>query len=234
MSTQPERNYVDENPSEQAVHDFLRNHPDFFERHPGLLSKLELPHASGDAVSLVERQVSVLRQKDMKLERQLKELLSVARENDVLAAKIHELALQLLGAASLADSVGVIEEAMRAGFKADHAVLVLFADPETVTDVDGGRFFRATERADPALKPFATFLDSSAPRCGKARDSQLDYLFQGVAPEIGSIAMLPLGEQCRVGFLSVGSADADRFHPGMSIDFLTRVGQLVAAALSRY
>lgn len=234
MSTQPERNYIDERPSEQAVHDFLQGHPDFFERHPNLLSQLELPHASGEAVSLVERQVSVLRQKDLKLERQLKELLSVARENDVLAAKIHELAMQLLNVSTLADTIGVIEEAMRAGFNADHAVLVLFADPDTVTDVDAGRFFRTAQRDEPALKPFATFLESSAPRCGKARDTQLDYLFRGDATEIGSVAMLPLGEQCRVGFLGVGSADADRFHPGMSIDFLTRVGQLVAAALSRY
>lgn len=234
MSTQPERNYIDETPSEQAVHDFLQDHPDFFERHPALLSQLELSHASGDAVSLVERQVSVLRQKDLKLERQLKELLSVARENDVLAAKIHELAMQLLDASTLADTVAVIEEAMRAGFNADHAVLVLFAEPDTVTDIKGGRFFRATRRDDDALKPFATFLESSAPRCGKVRDTQLDYLFRDDASEVGSVAMLPLGDQCRVGFLGVGSADADRFHPGMSIDFLTRVGQLVAAALSRY
>ena len=234
MSTQPERNYIDETPSEQAVHDFLQDHPDFFERHPALLSQLELSHASGDAVSLVERQVSVLRQKDLKLERQLKELLSVARENDVLAAKIHELAMQLLDASTLADTVAVIEEAMRAGFNADHAVLVLFAEPDTVTDIKGSRFFRATRRDDDALKPFATFLESSAPRCGQVRDTQLDYLFRDDASEVGSVAMLPLGDQCRVGFLGVGSADADRFHPGMSIDFLTRVGQLVAAALSRY
>ncbi len=234
MSTQPERNYIDETPSEQAVHDFLQDHPDFFERHPALLSQLELSHASGDAVSLVERQVSVLRQKDLKLERQLKELLSVARENDVLAAKIHELAMQLLDASTLADTVAVIEEAMRAGFNADHAVLVLFAEPDTVADIEGGRFFRATRRDDDALKPFATFLESSAPRCGQVRDTQLDYLFRDDASEVGSVAMLPLGDQCRVGFLGVGSADADRFHPGMSIDFLTRVGQLVAAALSRY
>ena len=108
MSTQPERDYVDESPSEQAVHDYLETHPYFFERHATLLSRLRLPHASGDAVSLVERQVSVLRQKDLKLERQLKELLAVARENDVLAAKIHELSMQLLHTTDLAGTVAVM------------------------------------------------------------------------------------------------------------------------------
>ncbi len=235
MSTQPEPNYLNEIPTEQAVHDFLENHPDFFERHASLLSRLRLPHDTGSgAVSLVERQVSVLRQKDIKLERQLKDLLAVARENDALAAKIHELSTQLLAAATLPDTVAVIEEAMRAGFNADQAVLVLFADPDSLDAIDGSRFFRAIKRDDADLKPFGTFLASSAPRCGAARDAQLEFLFHGDAAEVGSVALVPLGKECQVGFLAVGSVDRDRFHPGMSIDFLTRVGELVTAALSRY
>ena len=86
MSTQRKAEFVEEQLSEQAVHDYLAAHPDFFERHSTLLSSLHLPHASGGAVSLVERQVSVLRQKELKLQRQLRELLNVARENDTLRA----------------------------------------------------------------------------------------------------------------------------------------------------
>ncbi len=234
MSTQPEREYHEVTLTEQAVHDYLADHPDFFDRHPALLSGLRLSHATGEAVSLVERQVSVLRQRDLKLERQLKELLAVARENDVLAAKVHELSIQLLSAGSLERAVAALEEAMRLGFNADHSVLVLFANPDNADLVDNSRFFRALERDDPSLGPFATFLDSSAPRCGSVRDAQLEFLFRKDAPEVGSVALVPLGERCQVGFLAIGSADADRYHPGMSIDFLTRVGQLVAAAVSRY
>ena len=69
----PELDYVMKKISEQAVHDYLAAHPDFFEEHASLLSSLHLPHAAGGAVSLVERQISVLRQKDIKLEKQLKE-----------------------------------------------------------------------------------------------------------------------------------------------------------------
>ena len=67
MSTQPERDYQDEALSAQAVHDYLATHPDFFEQNPSLLSALNLPHSSGGTVSLIERQISVLRQKDLKL-----------------------------------------------------------------------------------------------------------------------------------------------------------------------
>jgi hypothetical protein len=234
MSTQAKPDYEDEEPSEQAVHDYLATHPEFFEDNPRLLSVLDLPHSSGGAVSLVERQVSVLRQKDLKLERQLKELISVARANDVLAAKIHELTLQLMAASDLSASILALEEAMRSGFGADQSVLIVFGDPDAFTDIDAGRFFRVLGRKDALLKPFNTFLNGSGPRCGKIRDSQREFLFHKDAEEIGSAALVPIGKGAEIGFLAVGSTDSDRFHPGMSIDFLTRLGDLIAGALKRY
>ena len=234
MSTQAKAEFVDEELSEQAVQDYLSAHPDFFERHSALLSSLNLPHASGGTVSLVERQVSVLRQKELKLERQLKELIEVARENDVLVAKFHELTLQLLEADSLAKTVSAIEEALRSGFKADQAVLVLFGDSGAFDDISAGRFFRVIQRDDSALKPFSTFLDGTSARCGRIRDSQREFLFHQDADEIGSAALVPLGEGSEIGFLAVGSIDSDRFHPGMSIDFLSRLGDLVAGSLKRF
>lgn len=234
MSTQRKPHYDDETLTESAVHDYLAGHPDFFERHGALLDSLSLPHASGDAVSLVERQVSVLRQKELKLERQLKELIEVARSNDVIAAKIHALTLQLMASSDLKATVSSIEEAVRSGFNADQAVLVVFGDPSAFKDIDAGRFFRAIEREDAAMKPFGTFLGGSGPRCGQARDAQLEYLFRDDAQEIGSVALVPLGSKSQIGFLAIGSIESDRFHPGMSIDFLARVGEIVAAALRRF
>jgi hypothetical protein len=234
MSTQPKPEFVDEGLSEQAVHDFLAAHPDFFERHSALLSSLKLPHGSGGTVSLVERQVAMLRQKELKLERKLRELIAVARENDVLASKIHEMTMRLLATRDLASTVAAIEEALRSGFKTDQAVLVLFGDPDTFGDVNAGRFFRVVERDDEALMPFRTFLEGTSARCGRIRDSQRDFLFHQDADEIGSAALVPLGEGSGIGFLAVGSKDSDRFHPGMSIDFLTRLGDLVAGSLKRF
>ena len=123
---------------------------------------------------------------------------------------------------------------MRSGFGADQAVLVVFGDPEAFSDIDVGRFFRVVSRKDPTLKPFATFLDGSGPRCGQIRDSQRTFLFRDDAEEIGSAALVPIGAGAPVGFLAIGSNDKDRFHPGMSIDFLTRLGDLIAGALKRY
>ena len=233
MSTQRKPEFTEEVLSEAEVHSYLKRNPDFFERHATLLSSLRLPHATGAAVSLVERQVSVLRQKDLKLERKLKELLEVARTNDTLAGKIHQVALELLRTRDLRQTLEAIEEALRTAFGADHSVLVMFGDPGSVGGLNGGRFFRAMDRNDPSLKPFATFLVSSNPRCGQVRDAQRDFLFGQQTNEVGSAALVPLGKKCEVGFLAIGSADANRFHPGMSFDFLARLGELIAVALKR-
>jgi len=234
MSTQRKPEFIEEGLSDQAVQDYLEAHPDFFDRHSALLGQLELPHGAGGAVSLVERQVSMLRQKEIKLQRQLKELIEVARANGLLSAKIHQLTLQLLAADDLQACVAAIEEAMRSGFGADQSILIHFGDPTLFEDIDVGRFFRVVDRSDDMLAPFDTFLKGSGPRCGQVRDSQRDFLFHDDAQEIGSVALVPLGDKTRIGFLAIGSADADRFHPGMSIDFLARVGDLIAEALKRY
>ena len=207
MSTQRKPEFADDELSEDAIHDYLEAHPDFFERHKSLLSNIEIPHASGGAVSLVERQISMLRQKDLKLERKLKDLIQVARDNDVIAAKIHELSLQLLSKADLNATIAAVEEAARSGFGADQAVLVIFGDPDNFGDVAAGRFFLPVQRDHADLKPFRTFLSGSGPRCGQARDTQMDYLFRDDASEIGSVAMVPLGKKAEVGFLAIGSND---------------------------
>jgi uncharacterized protein YigA (DUF484 family) len=234
MSTQRKTEFVDADLSESAIHDYLSEHPDFFERHGALLGSLRLPHVAGGAVSLVERQVSVLRQKDLKLERQLKELLEVARANDSLAEKIHGLALSLIAADDLSTTLTIIEETLRTGFDASQSILVLFGNPELFKDINAGRFFLPIERSDDRVKAFNTFLNGSGPRCGQVRDAQRDFLFGKETDEIGSAALIPLGEKSAMGFLAIGSGDADRFHPGMSIDFLTRLGELVAETLKRY
>ena len=49
--------------SEEQVRDYLKQHEDFLQRNPDMLDHLHISHASGSAVSLVEKQVSVLKEK---------------------------------------------------------------------------------------------------------------------------------------------------------------------------
>src|SRR5581483_956649 len=117
----------------------------------------------------------------------------------------------------------------RQDFDAFHAVLVLIG---AHGDFNMPRFVRSLRADDPNLKSFETLFASGKPRCGQARDSQREFLFGADANDIGSIALVPLGEKGSVGLLAIGSTDRDRFHPGMSTEFLARMGELIADALT--
>lgn len=234
MSQQKQEWVAAEEFSEQHVVDYLDAEPEFFERHPQALIKLELSHASGSAVSLVERQVAVLRDRNSELEARLKELIAVAKNNDTLVRKMHELALTLISTQHAADCIQELETGLRTQFSADRAALVLFrqpaVDPEQLARF---QFLHIVERDDPKLVPFSTFLSTARARCGQMRDSQREVLFSDDDENIGSVAMVPLGDDCDQGFLVIANADPDHFHPGKSLDFLERIGQLVSVALSR-
>ena len=218
--------------AEAEVAEYLSAHPDFFERHARLLNDLTLSHEiGGDAVSLVERQVSQLRQRSAELEKQLKQLVGVAKLNDAIVEKIHKLALRLLATSDFHERLELLESGLREDFLAERAVLILF-EAAGELPVASHAFVRLVDRGDAGLKPFATFLKSGRPRCGLIRDRQKSFLFAGHETEIGSAALVPLGRSAELGFLVIGSADKNYFHPGQSMDLLGRLGELVAVALT--
>jgi uncharacterized protein YigA (DUF484 family) len=215
--------------SEESIADYLKGHPDFFERHAPLVLGLKLPHRAGGAtISLVERQVSMLRQRNAQLERQLKDLVAVAKQNDALVEKIHQLCLKLMRAPSLLARLEQLETGLREDFAAERAVLVLFPDAPAGAVRDG--FVRRLGADDPDVRPFATFLRAAKPRCGPLRDRQKN-IFERDADSVSSAALVPLGPESRLGFLIIGSHDPEHFHPGKRMDFLARLGEVLAVAL---
>jgi uncharacterized protein YigA (DUF484 family) len=220
---------------EADVAEFLERNADFFERHPGVLARLRLPHArSGATISLVERQVEVLREKHAALDERLADFVRVARANDTLSDRIQNLTRRLLRATTLAETLAQVEASLRIDFDAGNSRLVLPGfDRELETQLPP-QFLRAVARDEPALRSFETLFESGKPRCGQVRDVQRDFLFGDDAATVGSVALLPLGTHGSLGLLAVGSVDPQRFHPGMSTEFLGRMGELIADAIARY
>jgi uncharacterized protein YigA (DUF484 family) len=234
MTTSQARGIKQDGLNDTTVAEYLQTYPDFFERNSPLLIKLRLPHLRdvGATVSLVERQVEVLRERNQSLERKLKELVDVARANDALADRIHRLSQRLIRAHTLLETINAIETSLREDFDAMHSVLVLFL--EQARSLEGaGRFLRSGDPADADIKSFESLLQSGKPRCGQVRDAQRDYLFGKDSVEIGSVALTPLGPKGELGILAIGASDAERFHPAMSTEFLSRIGELVTYALMR-
>lgn len=235
MTTQQARGLKTETLTDDAVVQYLQTYPDFFERHSSLLTRLRLPHLrnTGQTVSLVERQVDVLRERNQGLERKLNELIDVARANELLTEKIHRFARRLIRARTLPETVAAIEASLREDFEAMHSVLVLFRDTDELKPL-AGTFLRLVRRETADLKMFETFLSAAKPRCGQVRDAQRDYLFGSGNIEIGSVALAPIGQSAALGFLAIGSSDSDRFDPTMSTDFLARVGDHLREAIARF
>lgn len=236
MSKQPVGRLDEASAEETAIADYLQGNPDFFERHATLLTKLKLPHNRGSsAISLVERQVAALRDNNEKLETRLRELIEVARGNDVLAAKIHRLACRLVRADDASAVMDSLESSLREDFGASEWILLLPTESASDLAQLNSRHLRIVKLGAPELKMFETLFESGRPRCGQIRDSQRDYLFGAGTVEIGSAALVPLGSKVAgkggTALLAIGSPDAERFHPTMSTEFLARIGDLVSEAI---
>jgi len=230
MTTREARGVATADAEEESIAAYLQHHPEFFERHQAVLVRLRLPHIrGGSTISLVERQIEVLREKVTGLEGKLAELVRVARANDAIAERLHRFTRRLLRGMPRAEALARIEAGLREDFDAFQASLVLIGEQPLP---DAPRFVRVVAADDPNLKSFESLFASGKPRCGQARDSQREFLFGPEGLEMASVALLPLGEKGSVGVLALGSADRDRFHPAMSTEFLAHMAELIAAALA--
>jgi len=229
MSKQPIRGVEPGSVAEDQIADHLVAHPEFFERHPGVLARLRLPHQRGSAaISLVERQVLVLREKLETLEQKLRELIENGRTNDAIADRMHRLTRRLLRARDLGAVIAALETSLREDFGASRWV-ILITDASLGAAASG--HLRVVPRGSPELKIFETFFESARPRSGQIRDTQRDYLFGADGRQVGSTVLIPLGERAGLGLLAIASHDTERYLPTMSTDFLIRIGEIVSEAI---
>jgi uncharacterized protein YigA (DUF484 family) len=234
MTTQTARGVPAGQTDEERIERYLGLNPDFFERHQPLLARMRLPHMrTGSTISLVERQVEVLREQKSDADRRLAEFVSVARANDQLADRIHRFTRRLLRAPNAMGALASLEASLREDFDAFHSVLLLTTPSEALRSASYEPFLRVVGNDDANMRSFEALLATGKPRCGQVRDTQRDFLFGPESPSIGSVALVPLGDGGALGLLALGSAERERFHPGMSTEFLKRMGEMITDALSR-
>lgn len=230
MNNQAESRVSTENSlAPEQVADYLHQHPDFFDQHPALLAALDIAHAPEGAVSLVERQVRTLRERNRVLESQLSELLQVARENETLVVRLHQLGLRLLGSQPLPQTLEKVYASLRDGYDAEAVTLLLF-DAARAGEREGPAYY-----VDPDAPAHSSWLSklmaNGRPRCGEFDAAWLEQLFGDSAGKIASSALVPLLAPEPVGLLAIGSHQRERFTPAMGTDFLARIGELVGTAV---
>lgn len=200
---------------------YLKAHPDFFNLYADLLAQIVItdPH-NGRAISITERQLGALRDRNKQLEAKLAELIGFGEENDVISSKLHQMTLDLLTAQTFSQVVNSLHEHLAGPFAVPHVALRLWRAgdlsewPELLSAPE------ETQQLAASLK---------RPYCGPASDMPaLSWLGESLR----SLALMPLkqGDDC-IGLLVLASEDPQRFYSEMDTLFLGRIADLVSAAI---
>lgn len=208
----------------ERVAAWLRQHADFFEHHPELLSHLHIRHDTG-AVSLIERQVVQLRRRNDELEERLNELMATAMENDRLFGQIRTTILRLLDSASAAQLGTRLHSELREPFQCQQLALLCF-------DEEARSPWRAMSQQEFEQR-LPGLLRNHRALAGKWRRDELRFLFGDEGLALSSAAVIPLLDGERpLGILALGSTEASHFRSSQDTLFITHLGDVVARLLA--
>lgn len=213
---------------EKSVANYLRDHQDFFVKHPDILAELELPHDSGSAVSLVEKQVSILRERNMEMRHRLSSLLDNARENDVIFDKTKRLVLALLESRTLADLIDALYHSFEKEYKIHYTRIILFGS--NGVEVGSARL----DTVNNAKLSIGKHLKTIKAVAGGIDVKEIEYLFDQDAPQVGSAALTVLSHGNLIGVLAIGNQDPNYYNSSMGTLFLAYIGEVLNRLLPRY
>ncbi|MGH1460832.1 MAG: DUF484 family protein [Neptuniibacter sp.] len=217
---------TDLNLTDGDVSEFLLRNPDFFTRNSKLLEKLQVPHETGKAVSLVERQTYVLREKNQNLTTHLSDLIDIARHNDLQFDKTKRMVLALLEAETLDDIAVAIDESLCQDFQSDKTTLLLFTEKQL--DVNNLRLMPKDEAG-----AIVNLIATNLPSCGRLSEAENNFIFEQEAIKVQSCAVVPLVQGETIGLLAVGSFDPNYFSSSQGTVLLSYVGEVLSRVASR-
>jgi uncharacterized protein len=240
--------------NDREVAEYLLANPGFFDEHAELLATIRLANPHGKAaVSLQERQMEMLREKNKHLERRLAELLRYGHENDSIAAKFNRWTMRVTAERDAYALPRAVSQGLTEVFDVPQAALRVWDLAEPYREADFARHVGEEVRifANSLATPYcgantgfeaAQWLlsgESAAAAASAASDSAAPDAASPESAATQSIALVALrdphanDEGATFGLLVMGSPDPRRFHEGMATDFLTQIGGLASAALSR-
>ena len=208
------------------IEGYLQNHPEFFHNHLGLLENMSIPHPSGNAVSLISKQLELFRSKHKELENQLTALIEIARDNDTSFGRMHELTLALMEAKTIENAVANLDKVFADCFLTDFSSIRIIKNN---TDSAVSNIF--VDSDDERLQHFDKELTTNKPKCGRPTLAQAQFLFGDIATEVKSCAIIPMVFTELEGIIAIGSHDETRFHYSMGNLFLTQMGEVIATRL---
>jgi uncharacterized protein YigA (DUF484 family) len=216
----------------EQVARYLRTHSDFFMHYGELIETLAIPHETGEAISLVERQVKILRSKNKELDQKLHQLINVAKENEKVGRRLHALTLGLVSIRGLDETIAGMQALLHADFPGTKVNLRLFEImPET--NIKGCELMGASLQKSKLIQDLF-----SNRRRGVAflTKRQIENVFdnENEKKPIRSAVAVALKKKHQLGVLFLGSTDSNRFQSGMGTLFLGNLGEILGAKLQQF
>ena len=211
----------------EDVAQYLQDHPQFFNEYADLLADIHIPGAHDDKViSINERQVISLRERNRVLQDKLLELISFGEENDAIGEKMHRLIIALLSVSNMDEFFTALHFSLREDFAVPLVAMRLWniscSDPDHV-------------EFTPVSQDVHVIAESlSQPYCGNHIANEIKCWFGEEAEHLNSFSMISLNTTQAIGLLILGSPDAERFYPEMGTLHLKRLGELVCTTIARY
>ncbi|MDR3220443.1 MAG: DUF484 family protein [Candidatus Accumulibacter sp.] len=211
----------------EEVAQYLQDHPQFFEEYADLMSRVVIPHPHGGrTISITERQMLALRDKNRQLESKLAELVGFGEENDVISEKMHRLGVAIIAAGNFQSAIHTLNFHLRDDFAIPLFGLRLWRRPGNAAELP--EFVGVNEE----LQAFAETL--TQPYCGSTSGFETASWFGAAAAQVRSQGLIALRNGGgTIGMMALGSEEAQRFYSGMGTLYLQRLGEMASAALAR-
>lgn len=211
--------------SADDIASFLQENPDFFQEHASLFADLKVPHPNqARAISLGERQIMALRNKTKELERLLAQLKYNAGLNENINQTLTTWCADMLAEADPHRLPEHITSSLERLFDLPAVRLYTWAIPALAAHP-------SSLQAGTAMRTLAATLDR--PYCGPPNVSEAADWFDSPPASLALISLRPRTGGSSFGLLALASDESDRFTTDMGTDFLTTIGTLTSAGLSR-
>ena len=226
--------------SEEAVALYLQRNPDFFRRHANVLADMSLPHNSGNAVSLIERQVAILRERSIQTRHKLGELMEAAKDNDALFNTTQSLVIDLLNTESINSTFVEMEQQLKQNFGVETASIALISsDSENKSASSEAIEPRFIRHIDDAKIEITGIINNSQSLCGTLREQEADFIFPAASRAIGSVALTTrkITDGSKEGsllMLAVAHHNAEHYNSNTGTLFLDYLCDILTALVKRH
>ena len=207
--------------SNKEIAEYLILNPNFFKENPEVLNSIEIVHDSGAAVSLIQKQVELLRSNYNSTTDKLMELLGNAKNNEDIFIQTKELILRLIDASSIEEIVALLEKSFVSNFGAKKSRVLFFS--ESSKNLPKGRIkspAEATNILGNLLKPGKIF-------CGEVNKEVAKFIFNQKT-DVKEMALVPLNSNSLLGLIALGSDKSGKYSDNKDTLFLDFIAEVVS------